>query len=196
MRNLKSVGELQAKFRATFRARAKAAKAGTMRTKVLKRIDELERLYAETAWVQRYYCTQFRFWRLCRFAPWRRARACKGDADACLKRSVDQVPRHEIWQTRQKLLEATPRHFGVVERKVRQTWPSDFWPRPVDRELLRALAEARRQRQLPRVVRRDATMRPRGCQIAPNPDPQKGSVLDAKIPLRGSLLSAILHAGQ
>jgi hypothetical protein len=70
------------------------------------------------------------------------------DADACLKRSVDQVPRHEILQTRQKLLEATPRHFGAVERKVRQTWPTEFWPRPVDRDLVMALAEARRQRQL------------------------------------------------
>jgi hypothetical protein len=61
---------------------------------------------------------------------------------------VDQVPRHEIWQTREKLLEATPRHFGAVERKVRQTWPTAFWPRPVDPEVVRALAEARRQRQL------------------------------------------------
>ena len=144
MRDLKSVEELQAKFR----AKAKAAKAGTMRAKALKRIDDLQRVYAETAWVQRYYCTQFRFWRLCSLAPCRRARACKGDADACLKRSVDQVPRHEIWQTRQKLLEATPRHFGAVERKVRQTWPTEFWPRPVDWELVRTLAEAKRQRQL------------------------------------------------
>ena len=144
MRDLKSVEELQAKFRAT----AKAAKAGTMRAKVLTRIDDLQRVYAETAWVQRYYCTQFRFWRFCPFAPCRRARACKGDADACLKRSVDQVPRHEIWQTRQKLLEATPLHFGAVERKVRQTWPTAFYPRPVDPEVVRAIAEARRQRQL------------------------------------------------
>jgi hypothetical protein len=144
MRDLKSVEELRTKFR----AKAKAAKAGTMRAKVLKRIDALQRIYAETALVQRYYCTQFRFWRFCPFAPCRRARACKGDADACLKRSVDQVPRHEIWQTRQKLLEATPGHFGAVERKVRQTWPTDFWPRPVNRELVEALAAARRRRQL------------------------------------------------
>lgn len=144
MRDRKSVEELQVKFRAT----AKAAKAGTMRAKVLTRIVDLQRIYAETAWVQRYYCTEFRFWRFCPFAPCRRARACKGDADACLKLSVDQVPRHEIWQTRQKLLEATPRHFGAVERKVRQTWPTAFWPRPVDPEVVRAIAEARRQRQL------------------------------------------------
>ena len=68
MRDLKSVEDLQAKFRAT----AKAAKAGTMRAKVLTRIDALQRVYAETAWVQRYYCTQFRFWRFCPFAPCRR----------------------------------------------------------------------------------------------------------------------------
>ena len=144
MRDLKRGKEVQAKFRAI----AKAAKAGTMRAKVLKRIVNLEQMYAEMESVQRYYCTQFRFWLFCRFAPCRRARACKGDADACLKRSVDQLPREEIWQTREKLLEATPRHFGAVERKVRQTWPTQFWPRPVDRELVRALAEARRQRQL------------------------------------------------
>jgi hypothetical protein len=144
MRHLMSVEELGAKLR----AQAKAAKAGTKRAKVLKRIVDLQRIYAETAWMQRYYCTEFRFWRFCRFAPCRRARACKGDADACLKRSVDQLPRHEILQTRQKLLEATPRHFGAVEFEVRKTWPTDFWPRPVNWELVRALAEAKRQRQL------------------------------------------------
>ena len=138
-RDLKSVEELQAKFL----AKAKAAKAGTMRAKILTQIDDLQRVYAQTAWVQRYYCTQFRFWRFCPFPPCRRACACKGDADACLKRSVDQVPRHEVLQTREKLLEATPLHFAAVERKVRQTWPTEFWPRPVDRELVEGACRGR-----------------------------------------------------
>jgi hypothetical protein len=144
MRDVKRVAEPQAEFC----AKAKAAKAGTKRAKVLKRICDLQRIYAETAWVQRYYCTQFKFWRFCRFAQCGRARACKGSAEACLKRSVDQVPRHEILKTRQNLLEAMPSHFGAVERKVRQMWPTEFWPRPVDPELVRVVAEARRRRQL------------------------------------------------
>lgn len=143
MRHLMSAEELRAKFR----AQAKAAKAGTKRAKVLKRIVDLGRIYDETESVQRYYCTQFRFWRFCPFPPCRRARACKGDADACLKRSVDQVPRHEISQARQKLLEATPRHFGALERNIRQMWPAEFWPTPVNWEVVRALAEARRKRE-------------------------------------------------
>jgi hypothetical protein len=135
-------------FRAKLRAQAKAAKAGTRRARILKRIDALQRAHVEIARVARYYSTEFRFWRFCTFPACRRARACKGDADACLKRSINQVPRQEIWQTRQKLLEATPRHFGAVERRVRQMWPTAFWPRPVDPELVRAIAEARRQRRL------------------------------------------------
>ena len=141
---MKSADKLQAKLR----ARAKAAKPGTKRAKVLKRIVELGRLHDEKEWVQRYYCTQFRFWRFCALPSCRRARACKGDPDACLKRSVDQVPHQEIWQTRQKLLEATPRHFGDVEFEVRQTWPTEFWPRPVNPEVVEALAAARRRREL------------------------------------------------
>ena len=90
MRDLKSVEELQAKFR----AKAKAAKAGTMRAKVLKRIDDWS-----GSTPRRRGCSVITARRFCPFAPCRRARACKGDADACLKRSVDQVPRHEIWQT-------------------------------------------------------------------------------------------------
>jgi hypothetical protein len=37
---------------------------------------------------------------------------------------------------------------GLSANLMGQTWPTEFWPRPVDRELVRALAEARRERQL------------------------------------------------
>jgi hypothetical protein len=144
MRKLKSAEEFQAQIR----ARAKAAKAGTKRAKVLKQIDHLQRAFAEKAWLKRYYSTQFGLWRFCAFALCRRARACKGDADACLKRSIYQVPRHVISHTRQKLLEATPRHFGAVERKIRQMWPTEFWPTPINWEVVRALAEGERKREI------------------------------------------------
>lgn len=156
MRNRKSAEDLAA----ILRARAKAAKPGTKRAKVLKEINALQRRDDETARVKRYYCTQFRFWRQCRFPPCRRARACKGDADACLKWSVDQVPRLEIRQTQQKLLQATPRHFGAVERRVRETWPTTFWPKRVVGELVRRLKEVRRQREFEEEL--DAKMNPFG----------------------------------
>jgi hypothetical protein len=144
----KSIVKHDERFWATIRARAKAAKRGTEREKVFKQIIDQGRLYDSIEWVQRNYCTEFRFWRFCRLPPCRRARACKGDADACLKKSLDAVPRQEIWQTRQKLLNATPRHSGSVERRVRQTWPTEFWPRPVNPEVVRIIEDAERRRQL------------------------------------------------
>jgi hypothetical protein len=138
------------KWNAMFRAKAKAvAGKTTKRAKIIKRIDVLNRLYAETERVQRYYCTLFKFWRSCRVKQCRRERACSGDEDACLKRSVDTVPRQEQWQARQKLLEATPRHFGRVELKVRQQMPNGFWRRSVNPLLAeKAAADERRRREL------------------------------------------------
>jgi hypothetical protein len=136
-------------FQAVIRARAKAAKAGTQRAKVFKRIDYLNRLYTEIEWVQRYYCTLFRFWRFCGVKQCRRARACRGDEDACLKRSVDTVPHQEQLQARQELLEATPHHFGRVEHKVRRRMPNDFWRRSLNPlRVEKVLAEERRKREL------------------------------------------------
>ena len=85
------------------------------------------RFDAEKAQVQRHYCTLFGFWRSCPFKPCLRARACKGDQNACLKRWVHLVPRDRQFQARQDLLEATPRHIGAAERAARELMPSEFW---------------------------------------------------------------------
>ena len=94
---------------ALFRARAKAAAGkSTKRAKMWKQLDYLTRHGNERERVQRHYCTLFRFWRFCGVKPCRRARACKGDQDACLKRWVDGVPYGDQLQARAELLKATP----------------------------------------------------------------------------------------
>jgi hypothetical protein len=85
------------------------------------------RFDAEKAKVQRHYCTLFGFWRSCPFKPCSRARACKGDQSACLKRWVPQVPRDRQFRARQDLLEATPHHIGAPERAAREFMPGGFW---------------------------------------------------------------------
>jgi hypothetical protein len=93
----------------------------------LTREEFQARFNSEKAEVQRHYCTLFGFWRACAFKQCRRARACKGDQNACLKRWVTQVPRDQQFRARQDLLEATPRHIGAPERAAREFMPSGFW---------------------------------------------------------------------
>ena len=59
----------------------------------------------------------------------RRHRRCRGDADACLARTValDRVPHRVAWRTRQDILEATPGNIGAPERAARQCMPIDFY---------------------------------------------------------------------
>jgi hypothetical protein len=141
------------KWNALWRARAKAVRGKTTElAKDRKRIDYLNRLYPAIEWVERYYSTELRFWRFCRHKPCLRARACRGDPEPCLKQSLHTVPRREILHARTKLLNATPLHIGAVELKVRKSWPSDFWRRPVSQAAIDAamdkeIAEAKRRRQ-------------------------------------------------
>ena len=92
----------------------------------LTREEFRTRFVAEKAFVQRHYCTLFRFWRTCRLKPCRRERACKGDQHECLKLSVDGVPRHDQFDARQKLLQATPRNIAAPERAARDLMPNSF----------------------------------------------------------------------
>lgn len=147
MRRSRSLEEMNALYRAKAKA---AAGETTKRAKLWKRIDYSIRFFVERERVQRYYATFFRFWRFCHFAPCRRARACRGDADACLKRSVDGVPRMELRQARLKLLRATPRHIGKAELKVRQKEPTEFWRRPVDPAAVEAVARKKEEREMER----------------------------------------------
>ena len=51
------------------------------------------RFKAEQAKLRRAYCTVFKFWRSCGFKPCAKARACEGDAKACLQRGERTIPR-------------------------------------------------------------------------------------------------------
>jgi hypothetical protein len=144
MRRQRSEEEVQAFCRT--RAKSVAGKT-TKRAKMWKQIDYLNRRGDERKQVQRYYCTEFRLWRFCGLKQCQRARACEGDADACLKRSVWGVPPTERWQARLKLLEATPRHIGKAELEVRKTEPTEFWRRPVDPAVQEKIARAQEERE-------------------------------------------------
>jgi hypothetical protein len=85
------------------------------------------RFAAEKLLQQRRYCDAFRVWRTCRLKSCRRNAACRGDANACLKRAIARVPRIVQWQTRQTILEATPANLGAPERAARQCMPLDFY---------------------------------------------------------------------
>ena len=82
------------------------------------------RFAAEKASLRRYYCNVFEFWRACPYKPCRKARACSGDAAACLKRGEADVPRKVQWNARQKLLQSTPANIGAPERLARQFMPN------------------------------------------------------------------------
>ena len=82
------------------------------------------RFNAEKAVLQRHYCTVFKFWRMCAFKPCRKARACSGDAQVCLKRRVQEIAREAQWQARQHVLAATPTAAGPPERTARECLPA------------------------------------------------------------------------
>jgi hypothetical protein len=90
----------------------------------LAREEFRARFEAEKRKVQRHYCTLFRFWRSCATGHCRKARACRGDADSCLKRAVDTIPREAQFQARQKLLEKTPRNIAAPEHAARGHMPN------------------------------------------------------------------------
>jgi hypothetical protein len=82
-----------------------------------------ERYRVEKKILQRHYCTLFAFWKSCRCKPCRKARACVGDAAACLKRNEGWVSREKQFAARQEVLDATPGNMGAPERLARQAMP-------------------------------------------------------------------------
>ena len=81
------------------------------------------RYRAEAKFLRRYYCTLFGFWKGCAFKPCRKAHACAGDAQACLRRNEGFVSREKQFVARQEVLEATPANIGAPERLARQAMP-------------------------------------------------------------------------
>jgi hypothetical protein len=151
------------KWNALWRARAKAVRGKTTeRAKIIKRIDFLNRQFDQLERVQRYYCTEFGFWRHCHYKPCRRARACRSNPSPCLLQSLHRVSRDEIRRARTKLLNAMPScRSGPVELMVSETWPTLFWERAVNPALLeKQEAEARRRREVAEYL--DALWNPYG----------------------------------
>jgi hypothetical protein len=92
----------------------------------LKPAEYAERLAIEKALQQRRYCNAFALWRTCRDKRCRRQGACCGDANACLKRSLAEVPHNVQWRVRETILDATPANIGAPERQARQCMPRDL----------------------------------------------------------------------
>ncbi len=85
------------------------------------------RFEAEKVRQQARYCDAFAHWRRCTNKLCRRARACRGDVNECLKRAFAAVPHQTQWQARQDILAATPKNIGAPERAARQRMPRDFY---------------------------------------------------------------------
>jgi hypothetical protein len=81
------------------------------------------RYRAEVKALRRHYCSVFAFWTWCGHKPCRKARACAGNALACLQRNLMERSNEEQFLARKKVLEATPRNIGAPERAARQTMP-------------------------------------------------------------------------
>jgi hypothetical protein len=92
----------------------------------LTREEFRARFDAEKISLQRHYCTLFEFWRSCRGKSCRRARACAGDAAACLRRSVGRIARHRQFVARQQLLRASPKNLAAPESAARAIMPNSF----------------------------------------------------------------------
>jgi len=88
--------------------------------------DYVARFNAEKAVMQRKYCDIFKFWRSCPLKSCRRAQACTGDQNACLKEGEQSIPRELQWQARQQILAATPANVGAPERLAREFLPGSF----------------------------------------------------------------------
>ncbi len=81
------------------------------------------RYRAEVKALRRHYCSVFAFWTWCGHKPCRKARACAGNALACLQRHGVELSNTEQFNARQKVLEATPGNIGAPGRAARQTMP-------------------------------------------------------------------------
>jgi hypothetical protein len=98
----------------------------TMEVRLPRAMSALEyetRYRAEVKALRRHYCSAFGFWTWCGHKPCRKARACAGDALACLRRNGLELSNTDHFNARQKVLEATPRNIGAPERAARQTMP-------------------------------------------------------------------------
>ncbi len=110
-----------------FRVLSAMVKAGLKRKPKLRPVEHTRRCAIEMELQQRRYCDAFALWRTCRRKTCRRQRTCCGDANACLRRALDRIPRRMQWQAREDILKATPHNIGAPEREARQRMPHEFY---------------------------------------------------------------------
>ena len=82
------------------------------------------RFNVAAAQVRREYCDIFKFWRGCRYKPCRRAKTCRGDLLACLKRGRRNVPYDLLSQAELQVRTATPADLTGPERSARNLSPT------------------------------------------------------------------------
>jgi hypothetical protein len=104
------------------------------KTKKMTTEDYVRRFDAEAAAMKRAYCNIFSFWRTCPSKLCRRAQACVGDQNTCLKRGVHDVPRDVQWQARAQLIATAPASAGPPERTARECMPMAFFELEAQRE--------------------------------------------------------------
>jgi hypothetical protein len=112
-------GALFVEFDKEWRGYRRKAKAGP--------VEHAKRHAVEKLALQRRYCDAFALWRRCERALCRRRRSCTGDADACLKRAIDDVPQDVQRRARRDIVAKTPRNIGAPEREARLRTPRDFY---------------------------------------------------------------------
>jgi hypothetical protein len=102
-------------------------KAGFKRKAKTSPVAYARRFALEKLALQRRYCEAFALWRSCGHPACRRQRSCRGDANACLKRALDRVPREVQTRAREDIIAAMPRNIGAPERAARLCMPHDFY---------------------------------------------------------------------
>jgi hypothetical protein len=102
------VGVYFAMLQAGFKRKAKASPVAYARRFALEKLA-----------LQRHYCDAFALWRGCGQPACRRQRSCRGDANACLKRGLDRLPREVQRRTREDIIAAMPRNIAAPERAAR-----------------------------------------------------------------------------
>ena len=98
-----------------------------MSKKLPAKLSYEQRFDAEAQAQLRRYCDVFKQWQSCRMPRCGRARACRGEARACLAAALARVPRARQWRARQDILEATAVNFGRPEREARMLMPRELW---------------------------------------------------------------------
>jgi hypothetical protein len=102
-------------------------KAGFKRMRKADPAAYARRVALEKLELQRHYCDAFAVWRRCGQPACHRLERCRGRAEACLKRALDDVPRDVQTRARQRIVAAMPKNIGAPEREARLCMPRELY---------------------------------------------------------------------